>query len=839
MQPAVTPSYDRLDDPAEIEARFRAIAAELAPAGFDIESSYWGESREKGALHPEENYVVSLQFTNSLDWARMVPIAFDEGANVDSAWFAPRLWALLHVVDDEGLPLFVAHGAIFELRTLARYFLRHLWDHPLFGRQVRDAHGYFPVRSCTLLESFAEGINEHHGLKEVSQLLGFTMRQLLSLFPDKLTQKEQNSIRFSVLDQHDPEVIAYACEDAVGTLACHLDRWPRVRKTFIYRVEMQVLPVIIEMADEGVCYDWDRMREAEAEARAFAELYLAEIIGDFAELAGEPLALDFNFRSAQQLGDLLYRKCGMKVSYWTKGGKSGNKQPSVDAKRALPELAKQYPAVAKYLGWKHLVTLCDSFLTIYEHKFNWAADGRAHPALLQHGTIAGRFSCENPNYQQSPRKYHYELRDGTTFDFNFRDCIVAPPPGSRPWWDHMLIELGGEQYVPEASEQGWYILGYDYSQIELRVLAAEAGETNMLAAFAAGVDIHYQTGALMLGKPLDQVTKLERDETGKRMNFAVSYQLTPKGLAQQLGISLAEAEALFAQWHSAFPRIAPYNRRIIALARRDGYVVTKFGRRVTIHEYNSPNKAVREGGDRTAGNAVIQGPATGEYVKVAMVRARQALARAGLLDRVRLAMNIHDALEFYVRMDVDPAEVIRVLLPAVVYPVTTPEPAWPAMVAEWHICQRWGSQIDLEVSLDGGTVKRKAKAAAPAPAVKLPVPEPEKVRARPREGLDAETFHWAVPEPQAAPQDKPRTVIIQVSVNPGADEAYRLKELLDALPGPNTVLVRTPVGEVGLTGTYGLTPGHEAQVQLIFGHAIVHYDLDSVDTEALTRDLRL
>lgn|GEM_PF-2538514 len=839
-------SYDRLGDLAGVRDRFEAMVAEALPVGLDIETSYHGESREHGSLHPEENYVVSVQFTNSLAWARMVPLAFDEGVNVDNRRFAAYLWLLGQAVDDAGLPLIVAHGAIFELRVLARFFLRWLWDHPVLGRQVREAHGYMPIRSCTLLEAYAEGTHQEHGVKELTfETFGHRMAEIESLFPS-YTKAQLAAMRFSVLDQHAPEVISYACEDALWALANHLHRWDRVRGGFVYKLEMQVLPVIIDMADEGICYDWARMRQAEREARAFAERYLAEVMEDFAALAGRPIAPDFNFRSSQQFGKLLYDDCGMPCKSRTKGGKR-----SVDAKTALPELAKKYPAVRKYLDWKHLVVLVDNFLSIYERQFDWAADGRAHPALLQHGVPAGRFACENPNYQQSPKKYRYALRDGTTFTFNFRECIIAPAAGSRPWWELMLLELGGAQYVPEASEEAWYILGADYSQIELRVMAAEAGETALIESFLRGEDVHRRTASLMLGVPLGEVTDEDR-AAGKTRNFANIYGQGIRSLADQLGISLAEAREKDAQYRSHYPHMQPYRERTIRRAVDDGYLLTKFGRRVTLfHCISRPcrehaprlhrdcadcrppgTKAQKMADEMMAGNACIQGPATGDYVKAAMVRACRALRRAGLAGKVRLVMNVHDALECYVRKDVPPAEVIKVLEPALLWRVDGPGVPWLPMVLDWHMGRSWGGARDIE--LVDGEVRLKPEKAKPAPQPAGAPPVPVQAQRQDR-GLPAGDS----PEAEPAPPGRGRHVIVELKDIPGLDAAHRFRELVRSLPGPNTVEVRAGDAVFALDEATDLSPGHESRVRVIFGEALVHYDLDSVDTAALARDLRL
>lgn len=818
-----------LTDLSEIRERTEAVAAAKLPFAFDVETGYHGEPREGGSLHAEENFVVSFQFTNDLGWARGIPLGFENAAaNVDNRAAAALLWPMLHAVDDEGLPLGVAHGAIAELRWLSRWFLRHLWDHPLFGRQVIAAHGYYPVRSCTLLESFAEGRHKSHGLKEMTEEdYGYRMLRLEDLQAKLLgkppTEFEKKSVRFSVFDPSDPEVVAYMCDDVTWALRAHLDRWPRVRDTFIYKVEMNVLPIVCDMADVGVRYDWNLLRAKAAEAREFAERLLVEVIADFEELAGEKLPPDFNFNSNKQFGELLYVKCKMPVPHYTDGG-----QPSVSAKDALPRLAADYPVVKKYMGWKRLHDLRLKFLDIYEGKYSWAADGRAHPLLMQHGTIAGRFSCESPNYQQSPGEYHFELRDGTRFDFNFRDAIAATPAGTRPWWAVLLAELGCTD-IPDPDETGTYIIGFDYSQIELRVMAAEAGETALLESFARREDVHSRTAALMLSIAIEQVGKQDR-KVGKTRNFASVYGQGIKSLAEQLGITEEVAREKDMQYRAAYPHLQPYRARIIAGARRNGYVITKFGRRVTLHDIRSPNKKVRAAEERTAGNAVIQGPASGDYVKVAMVRAVKALKAAGLADKVRLIMNIHDALEFEVARDVPPVLVMSVLQPAVVYPVNGPGVPWPEMVAEWHMGLSWGSVRDIHLCQDGEVVLGKeddcerctaVRAAAMAPEQPAgPVPEPEPAPA-------------AAPEPATAPDGTGRRVIITARATPTRDQVTRLAQFLRALPGNNAVELRLPdaVYPVGF-GT-GLTPAHAAQVSVILA-AAVHYDTASLDAGELT-----
>jgi DNA polymerase I-like protein with 3'-5' exonuclease and polymerase domains len=809
------PSYALLTVTEEFEQLCERLIAEGRPFGFDIESSYDGEPRSHAQLHPEENFPCGLSLTNSLAWARYAPLRHDSGLNLDSERCARVFWKLLRT------GLGVAHGAKFELRVLSRWFLEYLSDDAELGEEVRAANGYFPVRSCTLLESYAEAANRSHGLKDIT-LHNFhhKMAEIFDLFPSNLTKKEQDRIRFSELDQNDPKVISYACEDALWALAHHLRRYPLVKDSFIYQLEMNVLPVVYEMEDEGVRYDWNFMRDGCARCSSFRDRLGTEVSNDLTALvqAKDPQAqpVRLNLGSPKQIGDVLYGQLGMVSRRRTKSGKM-----STD-KVAMKGLSQQYPVVRKILTWKSLTKLQGTYLEVYEGEYSYAPDGRAHPSFLQHGVPAGRFAAAEPPVQQSPKKYHCELADGTTFDFSFRDAICAPP--------------------------GWYILGYDYSQIELRVLAGEAGETALIEAFARGEDVHRKTAALMLGKPLGQVTDEDR-QLGKTMNFALGYQMGVDGLADRLGITKDEAQRLFDQYFGVYTRIKAYMERTVAGAKSRGYVTTRFGRVVRIWEFLAAERYVYAEGERLAGNAPIQGGAA-DYMKIAMVRARRALRQAGLTESVRLFLNMHDALDFYVRDDIPPAQVIRVLQPAVVFPVD----GWPPMVAEWHAGRRWGSVRQLELLADGSVAVKQEEAPAPqgttdgdpdeedaSPGIRwsgAPAAPASRLPSHSSGGAARGAGLWRGPdqpdraaEPDAGtPDTPPREVIITVTHMPTQAQYEEFCRM--AFPGPHPAVLRTPQGDVQLAGCI-ITPAHEPRVSMALGGASVAYASGSLDTSGL------
>lgn len=838
------PSYGLITSLPELQDYVDRILADGRAFAWDIETGYHGESREQASLHPEENFIAGISLTNSLKWCRYVCLAHDTGPNLDQKAVAEILYPLLAKTR-----LGVAHGGKFELRVTRPWFQEQLG--------VTLDYRAFRLRSDTMLESYAEAVNRYHGLKPLSEQQAETdtsgfwhpqleLDELFELVNGKpLTAKQKKEKRFNVLNPLDARVQRYVCEDSIYTLAHHRLRFPRLQQSladspqagsgFIWKLEMAVLPVACEMEDEGIWYDWLAMRDWAAKGKSFADRYMDEIREDFGQLRGEPLPATFNFGSPIQLRRLLYEDCGMPIRHWTKGGKTGNKQPGTDAKVALKGLSAEYPAVAKYLEWKRLTKLYRDFLIAFEKKYCFAEDRRAHPSLVQHGVPGGRFAHKDPNYAQSPKKYHYELRDGDIFHFNFRDMIGSPPD--------------------------WYLIGFDLAQAELRAVAGMAQETKMVEAFEHNVDVHRVTASLIFGVPVDQVTDDQRS-VGKTMGLALVYGLTEQGLADRLGITVQQAEDLFAAFHAAYPKIKAWTEKTIRHAQETGYVETWWGRKVRIWDIDSPDRRKRLEAQRTAGNAPVQGSATGDYMKLVMVRCEAALHKAGLKDKVRLVMNVHDALEFYVHKSVKPAEVIRVLQPAVIFPVA----GWPPLLAEWHCGERWGSVKELDVTLNpDGTVAgvRLKSGGQDEPEIELgeedeedvapvqPVIDLDLVRraASATVALDGDADQGRAGEPESlgagvllpgpVPADgqhgdsRPRTVVITPHAAVPREALHELVAYLRSRPGRNTLQLRLDGQVAQMQDTCGITPADEAEISIILGGATVRYDEASVDLEAL------
>ncbi len=789
-----------------------------APAiGFDIETGYLGEDREKFAVHPETAFVVGISFTCSTDWARYIPLGHDEGDNLDPVLVARWLWYVLS--NGTG----VAHNAGFELRHLARFFMKYLADDPEFGEQVRASNGYFPIKSCTQVEAYLSARHERFGLKFlVDKMFGHKMTELIDLFPG-LALVRQKTLRFNIL-RLVPQVVEYACEDAAWCLAIHEHYHPTVSQMPLYEVEMAVVrEVLPPMEDFGVRYDWAFMRRGAEALLAFRDRYNAEIMRELSEMLGETVA--FNIASSQQLSAILYEKLGYRTNVYTDKTKElpvAERRMST-GKIALERLAKKYPVVEKIRLWRQMTRLVGTYLQKYEGLYQYADDGHTHPSHLAAFVITGRFAVSDPPYQQSPKRYHFDLvegaaaheagqepPEGTCFKFNFRDAVIAPQ-------DH-------------------YIIGFDLSQAELRAIAGEAQETALLKAFAEGQDVHTLTAALMLDVPVHEVTDKQRS-IGKTMNFALLYGMGVKSLADRLALEVPEAQRLYDSYFAVYSNIAKWSEQQVLLGRAKGYVTSRFGRRLPIWEFGSEKDWVQQKGERACVNYPIQGSATGDYMKIVMVNATRAIKRAGLADKIRLVMNVHDALEFYVHRSLNPADVVQLLTPAVIFEVQD----WPAMRADWHIAKKWGSPTEVTVKDDGTLVVGGEHGYELKPTIEVDE-DGEPVEVLPEvEREDIEPF---IAEPASTlessrPAGESRTVYLDLADMPEAKPWGDFLALMDHYSGDHTLIVRTPEGEIEpVEHGVAMTPDDSAAVGLALRMPVqITWAVDDVDHAELVQGI--
>ncbi|MDD4144513.1 MAG: DNA polymerase I [Prolixibacteraceae bacterium] len=395
------------------------------------------------------------------------------------------------------------------------------------------------------------------------------------------------------------KLIEYACEDADLTLQLKdavdsdLDKY-EMRELF-ETVEMPLVPVLVHMEQAGIKLNSDVLNEYAGTLREEIIRIEKEII----ELAG----MDFNVSSPKQLGPVLFEK--LKIDSNAK--KTKTKQYST-SEEVLVRLADRHPIINKILDYRGLKKLLSTYVEALPELVN-IRTGKIHTSYNQAITSTGRLSSVNPNLQNIPIR-----------DENGREIRRA--------------------FIP--SDEDHTILSADYSQIELRIMAAFSKDESMIEAFRQGKDIHAITAAKIYKISEDEVTS-EMRRKAKTANFGIIYGISSYGLSQRLNIGRSEAKALIDGYFENFPGIKEYMDKQIELARNKGFVQTIKGRKRYLNDINSANSIVRGMAERNAINAPIQGSAA-DIIKVAMIRIYGQFENLGL--KSKMVLQVHDELDF-------------------------------------------------------------------------------------------------------------------------------------------------------------------------------------------------
>ena len=305
----------------------------------------------------------------------------------------------------------------------------------------------------------------------------------------------------------------------------------------------------------------------------------------------------FNIQSPKQLGEVLFENLHLPHDKKTKNGYSTNAE-------ILEKLRPYHPIIQDILDYRQVTKLKGT----YTEGLLKVADenGRVHTTFKQTGTATGRLSSTEPNLQNIP----------------------------------IRTELGRELRRYFLPADGDVLIDADYSQIELRLLAHIADDENMIRAFNAGIDIHSTTAAAVFGVPEEEVTP-EMRKKAKAVNFGIMYGIGAFSLADDIGVSRAQAKEYIKQYFAGFPKVDAYLKRTIREAYENGYVTTAFGRRRYIPELAGKNKVLQKFGERVAMNSPIQGTAA-DLIKLSMIRVHKRLTESGL--NARLILQVHDEL---------------------------------------------------------------------------------------------------------------------------------------------------------------------------------------------------
>lgn len=407
--------------------------------------------------------------------------------------------------------------------------------------------------------------------------------------------KKQKSIR----DIDIQEVTNYACEDADITLQLKSKLEPEIKEfnlgKLLHEVEEPLSFVLSEMEYEGVKIDEKALSTMSKEL----EKESLRVQGEIYEIAGQ----EFNIGSPKQLGEILFDK--LKLIEKPKKTKSGQYATGEDI---LSRLANEHEVASKILEFREYQKLKSTYVDALP-KMVSPIDGRIHTDYRQTTAATGRLSSNNPNLQNIPIR--------TEKGREIRKAFIA-------------------------RDKDFKILSADYSQIELRIMAAFSGDESMVQAFRDGVDIHANTASKVFKVPLEEVDPGMRRKA-KEVNFGIIYGISAFGLSQNLNIPRAEAAEIIEAYFQEFPKVKEYMDGIIETARKQEYVETILGRRRYLRNINAKNFTMRGFAERNAINAPIQGSAA-DMIKVAMIKIHDWMKAEKL--KSRMVMQVHDELVF-------------------------------------------------------------------------------------------------------------------------------------------------------------------------------------------------
>ncbi|WP_298473717.1 DNA polymerase I [uncultured Maribacter sp.] len=446
----------------------------------------------------------------------------------------------------------------------------------------------------TMLAHYLINPDMRHNMDVLSETyLNYTPVSITELIGKK--GKNQLSMRDVPLDKQ----TEYAVEDADITyqLAQHFKPELAEAKTdgLFKDIEIPLLHVLAEMELEGINLDKVFLNSLSEDLNSDIENLVAKIY----EAAGE----EFNIASPKQLGEILFNK--LKLVDKPKKTKTGQFSTAEDV---LSYLAKDHEIIQNVLDYRGLAKLKSTYVDALPEQIE-ESTGRVHTDYMQTVAATGRLSSNNPNLQNIP----------------------------------IRTERGRQvrkAFIPRSDE--YTLLAADYSQIELRIIAALSEETTMIEAFKNGEDIHASTASKVFNVPIEEVTREQRSNA-KTVNFGIIYGVSAFGLSNQTDLSRGEAKELIDTYYKTYPKLRNYMSEQVNFARDNGYVQTVLGRRRYLKDINGNNAIVRGAAERNAVNAPIQGSAA-DIIKIAMINIHKKLEQGTY--QSKMLLQVHDELVF-------------------------------------------------------------------------------------------------------------------------------------------------------------------------------------------------
>ncbi|RPG71123.1 MAG: DNA polymerase I [Flavobacteriaceae bacterium TMED120] len=586
--PMPTSGFDLFNQPGT------GTASEKTPSGLEA-SQHWYQTIDSPTAHQlllekllHQKSVCFDTETTGLDslQAELVGIAFSWEKGKGYYLALPNDFSSCQLIVQQYQPFF-NHPGIEKIGHNLKYDIKVLLK---YGISVAA-----PIYD-TMIAHYLINPDMRHNMDVLAETyLQYTPQSITALIGKK--GKNQLSMRQVPVAQQ----TEYAVEDADVTfqLKQHFSQELASGGTqeLFDSVELPLVPVLTAMEAEGICLDTPFLKNLSVELQTDIDALEKGIY----EQAGET----FNLASPKQLGPILFDK--LKLVDKPKKTKTGQYSTAEDV---LSYLAKDHPIVDNILEWRSLQKLQNTYVTALPHEIN-PKTGRIHTVYNQAVAATGRLSSNNPNLQNIPIR--------TPRGQEVRKAFIAKD----------------DQHV---------LLAADYSQIELRIIAALSKDPAMIAAFQAGQDIHTATAARVFDVTQETVSRAQRSQA-KTVNFGIIYGVSAFGLSQQTDLNRTEAKELIDTYYASYPQLRNYMSEQVDFARDNGYVSTVLGRRRYLKDINSQNAVVRGAAERNAVNAPIQGSAA-DIIKLAMIRLHNRLQEGPW--QAKMLLQVHDELVFEV-----------------------------------------------------------------------------------------------------------------------------------------------------------------------------------------------
>ena len=498
--------------------------------------------------------------------------------------------------DEDALTLVQKFKPFFDSESILKVGQNLKYDLKVLANY--DIHVQSPMFD-TMIAHYLINPDMRHNMDVLSETyLKYSPKSIETLIGKK--GKNQKSMRQVPTE----EVKEYAVEDADVTLQLHAIFSEKLVETHTERlfkdIEIPMVKVLADMEREGINLDVTFLKSLSAELETDIKTLQFKIY----ETAGR----SFNLASPKQLGEILFDelKIGGNKPKKTKTGQYATGED------VLSYLANEHQIVKDILDWRQLIKLQNTYVEALPLQVS-SKTGRVHTDYMQTVAATGRLSSNNPNLQNIPIRTE-------------RGRMIR------------------KAFVPRNEE--YVLLAADYSQIELRIIAALSGEENMIKAFQNGEDIHKSTASKVFNIPLEEVTKEQRSHA-KTVNFGIIYGVSAFGLSNQTDLTRSESKDLIDAYYQTYPKLRAYINQQMEFARQNGFVQTILGRRRYLNDINSMNQVVRGAAERNAVNAPIQGSAA-DIIKIAMINIHKKLETENW--QSKMLLQVHDELVFDVHL---------------------------------------------------------------------------------------------------------------------------------------------------------------------------------------------